>query len=610
MTYTSARNHSILTALAMAVCASAFALVFALPGTALAATHAQENAAAVMGGAGADSASESDAAASSSSSSAPASPTLRLFAKAASTTTTTSATPTSGITLTMAHKHRNSDLNSAALKYVIDVSEFNTCSFKKIKSAGVQGVIIRCGYQGYGSGGLYEDSTFIKKYVAAKKAGLKVGVYFYTEAIKTSEAKQQATFVKQLISEAKTKAAADSTFKSMMAKNSSLTTAPDYYVAFDYESASGGRLAAANISQSTGAKIAKTFLSAIKSAGYEPILYTGADFSAHHANAQTVKNAGYDIWFAHYATAAMSYKASGWYDGQISLWQAEDSAKVSGVTSGVVDFDYAYDPVTVSLSTANDATAVAVGTERDVTATSTTKHFGTLGECYTWTSSDTSIATVNSSGSVTGISDGTVTITATGKTSGASSSITLTVKDSLVTLPAPGTPSVTVTTDGKYATLSWKAAKNAEWYTVVNSSGNVVKKTTGTFAKISVGYGKTATYRVIAYRTSDNGNVPSAARTVTVKTKPANLTGLKAKKITKSSVKLTWSKASGAATYRVYRSSNGGKSYKRLTITKSASCTDKTVKKGKKYRYRLRAYAANGKGSKAAAPITVKVPRI
>ncbi|MGI6535213.1 MAG: GH25 family lysozyme [Eggerthellaceae bacterium] len=614
MTYASARKGTVLAAFAIALFASAFALMTALPGHAFAVTHAQENAAAVMGGAGSATDSSSPAAtdsssSSSSSSSSTATPKLRLFAKAASTTTTTSATPTSGITLSMAHTHRNSDLKSAALKHVIDVSEFNTCSFKKIKAAGVDGIIIRCGYQGYGSGGLYEDSTFLKNYVAAKKAGLKVGVYFYTEAITTTEAKQQATFVSQLISEAKAKAAADSTFKSMMAKDSSLTTSPDYYVAFDYESASGGRLEKANISQSTGAKIAKTFLAAIKTAGYEPILYTGADFSAHHVNATTVKNAGYDIWFAHYSAAAMSYKVDGWYDGRISLWQAEDSAKVNGITSGVVDFDYAYDPTTVSLSTANDATAVAVGSERDVTAKSTTKHFGTLSEKYTWTSSDTSIATVNSSGSVTGVSEGTVTITATGKTSGASQSITLNVKTALETLSAPGKPAVTVKTDGKYATLSWKATKNAEWYTVVDSSNNVLKKTTGTSVKLTVGYGKTAAYRVIAYRTSDYGNVPSTAGSATVKTKPANLSGLKAKKVTKSSVKLTWSKASGATTYRVYRSSNGGKSYKRLIITKSTSYTNTKVTKGKKYLYRVRAYASNGLGSKAAAPITVTVPR-
>ncbi len=613
MTYTSARKSTVLAAFAIALFASAFALMTALPGHAFAATHAQENAAAVMGDAGntagIGSSAATDSPSSSSSSGSTATPKLRLFAKAAPATTTTSATPTSGVTLNMAHAHRNSDLKSTALKYVIDVSEFNECNFKKIKAAGVDGIIIRCGYQGYGSGGLYEDSTFLKKYVAAKKAGLKVGVYFYTEAIKTSEAKQQATFVLQLINEAKAKAAADSTFKSMMAKNSSLTASPDYYVAFDYESASGGRLAKANISQSTGAKIAKAFLSAIKSAGYEPILYTGADFSAHHVNADTVKNAGYGIWFAHYSTAAMSYKASGWYDGQISLWQAEDSAKVNGVTSGGVDFDYAYDPTTVSLATANDATAVAVGSERDVTAKSTTRHFGTLSEKYIWTSSDTSIATVNNSGSVTGVSKGAVTITATGKTSGASQSITLNVKTALKTLPAPGKPTVTVKKDGKYATLSWKATKDAEWYTVVDGGNNVVKKTTSTSVKLAVGYGKTARYHVIAYRTSDYGNVPSTAGSASVKTKPANLTGLKAKTVTKRSAKLTWSKASGATTYRVYRSGNGGKSYKRLIITKSTSYTNTKVKKGAKYLYRVRAYASNGLGSKAAAPITVKIPR-
>ena len=596
-----------------------------LPGSAFAATHAEENAAAVMGSAGetesadlsgatsagSNASSTASSALGGASSSAPAFPTMRLFAKAAPTVTSTSANPTSGIALSGKHTHRNSDLKGTMLRNVVDLSEFNTVtSFKKLKAAGIDAVILRCGYQGYGdAGGLYSDSAFLKKYVSAKRAGLKVGVYFYTEAIKTNEASEQAAFVKDRIAEAAKKAAADSIFKSMMAKDGSLTARPDYYVAFDYEAHSDGRLAAKNISQATGAKIATKFLSAIKSAGYEPILYTGADFSAHHVDAAKVRSAGYDIWFAHYSTNPLSYQASGWYTGKISLWQCDDAATVSGV-SGPVDFDYAYEPTTVSLSTTNNKKTIGVGKELEVGAASTMKHFGKASESYAWTSSDTSIATVNSSGTVSALKEGTVKIKATGKTSGSSNSVTLTVKSSLATVAPPSKPKLSGKADGKYAKLTWKAAANAEWYTVVDSKQHVVKKTTGASATIKIGYGATASYTVIPYRTSDDGSLQgSASNKVTVKTKPSAVKGFKARKVTRSYVKLSWKKASGAKTYRIYRSSNGGKTYKKMRDTKLLTYKDTKVKRGKKYRYKIRAIAANGQRSSVSPALKAKVSR-
>lgn len=588
-----------------------------VPDSAFAATHAEEDAAGVMNSAGkAASADSPDASGGVSSDSSGATggatplPTMRLFAKAASATTSTSASPTSGITLSSSHTHRSSDLKGTMLRNVVDLSEFNTVSsFKKLKAAGIDAIILRCGYQGYGSGGLYSDSTFLKKYVAAKRAGLKVGVYFYTEAIKTSEASKQASFVKERIAEAAKKAAADSTFKSMMAKNASLTVYPDYYVAFDYEANPEGRLAAANISQTAGAKIATTFLSAIKSAGYEPILYTGADFSARHVNAAKVKSAGYDIWFAHYSTNPLSYQASGWYTGKISLWQCDDAAKVSSI-SGLVDFDYAYEPTTVSLSTANDKRTIGIGKELEVSATSIMKHFGKANEKYKWVSSDTGIATVNGSGTVSTLKEGTVKITATGKTSGSSKSITLTVKASLIKATLPSKPKLSGKAEGKYAKLTWKAVKNAEWYTVVDSKQRVVKKTTGTSATVNIGYGATASYSVIPYRTSDDGNIHgSASNKVTVKTKPTAVTGFKVRKTTKSYVKLSWKKSAGAKTYRIYRSANGGKSYKKMFDTKRLTYKNTKVTRGKTYRYKIRAIAANGQRSSVSPALKVKMPR-
>ena len=57
-----------------------------------------------------------------------------------------------------------------------------------------------------------------------------------------------------------------------------------------------------------------------------------------------------------------------------------------------------------------------------------------------------------------------------------------------------------------------------------------------------------------------------------------------------SAVKVSWAKVPGAAGYEVYR--NNGKTWTKVGTTKSASFTDKKVKKGTTYSYKVRAYTA------------------
>ena len=59
-------------------------------------------------------------------------------------------------------------------------------------------------------------------------------------------------------------------------------------------------------------------------------------------------------------------------------------------------------------------------------------------------------------------------------------------------------------------------------------------------------------------------------------------------------VKITWSKVSGAAKYRVFRKS-GSSSWAKVGDTTSTSYTDKTVKSGTKYTYTVRCITSDGK---------------
>ena len=83
----------------------------------------------------------------------------------------------------------------------IDVSKFQgSIDWNAVKADGITFAIIRCGYRGYGSGALVEDSTYRANIRGAINAGLKVGVYFYSQATNEAEAVEEASMVLSLVS--------------------------------------------------------------------------------------------------------------------------------------------------------------------------------------------------------------------------------------------------------------------------------------------------------------------------------------------------------------------------------------------------------------------------
>ena len=66
----------------------------------------------------------------------------------------------------------------------VDVSKYQkNIDWNQIKKAGVSFVIVRIGYRGYGaSGTLVLDPMFEEHFTNVKNAGLKVGVYFFSQA--------------------------------------------------------------------------------------------------------------------------------------------------------------------------------------------------------------------------------------------------------------------------------------------------------------------------------------------------------------------------------------------------------------------------------------------
>ena len=154
------------------------------------------------------------------------------------------------------------------------------------------------------------------------------------------------------------------------------------------------------------------------------------------------------------------------------------------------------------------------------------------------------------------------------------------------------------------ATLSWSKVSGAAGYQVwMYSGGKWVRKTNTTSTSATISGLKSGTkyyFRVRAYRKSGSSYIyGDYTSNITALTLPAAVTGIKAASRTKSAIKLTWTKCTGATGYQVYRYS-GGKWVKVATTT-STSYTNSGLKKNTQYKYKIRAYQKVGSTYKYGA---------
>lgn len=78
----------------------------------------------------------------------------------------------------------------------IDVSTWNKqIDWSAVKASGIDFAFIKVGGRGWGSAGtLYHDSRALENLKGAKAAGIKIGVYFFSQAITEKEAAEEAQY--------------------------------------------------------------------------------------------------------------------------------------------------------------------------------------------------------------------------------------------------------------------------------------------------------------------------------------------------------------------------------------------------------------------------------
>lgn len=193
----------------------------------------------------------------------------------------------------------------------IDLSKHNSdVDFAKVKAAGIDYAMIRCGYRAYGSGLLVKDTSFDTYITSALTNNVDVGVYFYTQAINRDEAIEEANYVLDLIRPYKV----------------------TYPVAIDIEAIENDNFRQEKLSASELTDVVIAFCDTIKAAGYTPLIYSNLLYFMD--NVQLERLEGYDKWFAGYQTSAP------YYPYQYAMWQYTSTGSVNGV-SGNVDINIA-----------------------------------------------------------------------------------------------------------------------------------------------------------------------------------------------------------------------------------------------------------------------------
>lgn len=203
---------------------------------------------------------------------------------------------------------------------VADISKWNAtydCNFPAMKAAGLEGVIIRIGGRGYGGSRVtYSDDAFYQHYLAAKQAGLHVGVYFFSYALSKAEAIEEAQL----------------TINLLRAYNCDLDM-PVFIDMEDFAEGSETDLQHWYAGRAVCTTVVDTFCTVVEQAGYYAGLYSGKSFIEDLIDTSVMN--GRAMWVAHYASACG-------YTGRVDMWQYTPYGSISGYSGSYIDLNRCY----------------------------------------------------------------------------------------------------------------------------------------------------------------------------------------------------------------------------------------------------------------------------
>ena len=186
----------------------------------------------------------------------------------------------------------------------VDVSAFQgKVDWKNVKQSGIDFAIIRLGYRGYESGKLVEDEYAKTNLKNAKEAGLRIGAYFFSQALDIKETDQEIQFMLKILGD----------------------TQLDMPIVLDWE-IPAGTARTRNMDARTLTDIQRHFCGFMRKKGYEPMIYFNWHQSEHLYVLHELED--YPFWLALYQDRMT-------YPWKVEMWQYTDKGKVPGINGNV-----------------------------------------------------------------------------------------------------------------------------------------------------------------------------------------------------------------------------------------------------------------------------------
>ncbi len=188
----------------------------------------------------------------------------------------------------------------------IDISSYSgDIDWQAVKNSGIDFVMVRLGGRGYGEQGImYADERAVEYLTDAKAAGLKIGGYFFSQAISIEEAIEEANYANEVLGDIKL----------------------DYPLAYDWEIIKDDDARTDSVTAAEATACAKAFCNRVRELGYTPMIYSPS--RELYFKYDLTQLADIDIWYCEYSDIPNFYY-------EFSMWQYSSTAKVDGIDANV-----------------------------------------------------------------------------------------------------------------------------------------------------------------------------------------------------------------------------------------------------------------------------------
>lgn len=207
------------------------------------------------------------------------------------------------------------------ITFGIDVARYQgTIDWSALADAGIDFAVIRVGYRAMADGIIKMDSNARYNLQEASRAGVPIGVYFFSTAVSEEEAMEEAAWTAELISQYPI----------------------TYPVVYDCEGFMESSSRQYHLTKQERTDIALAFLKTIEKLGYEGMFYASKNDMTDDARWEVSRiQKDYKVWVAQYPELPYPTTPASSYEGEHQMWQYSMNGTIPGI-SQPVDLDVAY----------------------------------------------------------------------------------------------------------------------------------------------------------------------------------------------------------------------------------------------------------------------------